>query len=78
MPRKNQSVLEKFFDNESMKIIVSIILGLGLASLFRKVCNNNCIVIQSPPIEDLNKYYYKIDKECFKYEPVYVECNQNN
>lgn len=76
MPRKvPSSIVEKLMSNESVSIFVSIILGLGLASLFRKVCTNNCIVIQSPPLEDLNKYYYKIENNCFKYDPVYVECD---
>ena len=33
---------------------ISIILGLGLATLFRKVCTDkNCIVFNGPVIEDI-------------------------
>ena len=35
---------------------ISIILGLGLASLFRKVCNErNCLVFKGPPIKEFKK-----------------------
>ena len=37
----------RLFETDSGKIIISIILGLGLASMFRKICNeNNCLVIK--------------------------------
>lgn len=56
-------------------ILVSVILGLGIAALFRKACDDKkCIVIQSPPVEEVGKYYYKIDQDCFKYTPVASEC----
>lgn len=56
--------------------IISVILGLGLAALFRKACkDNNCIVIKGPNLEEINKFYYKINNECFRYSPVFTECN---
>ncbi len=36
--------LSKFFHTTTGKYLMSIILGLGLASLFRKVCKDkNCL-----------------------------------
>ena len=59
--------LEKFFSSNSGKIIISIILGLGLASLFRKVCNDrNCIVFKAPPLDELNNNIYKYNDKCVK------------
>ena len=59
--------------------LLSIILGLGLASIFRKVCsNNNCLVIKGPKIVEMDKYY-KIDKKCYKYNPYPINCpNKEN
>ena len=38
------------------KYAISFILGMGLASLFRKVCNDrNCIVFKAPSLEEINK-----------------------
>jgi len=40
-------------------IMISILLGLGLATLFRKSCKNrNCLVFQAPPIDKIKKIYY--------------------
>lgn len=55
--------------------IISIILGLGLASVFRSVCSDKgCIVVKGPKMEEVNKYYYKIHDKCYKYTPVVSEC----
>lgn len=68
----------KFVHTETGKIIMSIILGLGLASLFRTVCNNNnCRVFHAPPLDDFKDKTYKDKDKCFKYEPVATKCSLN-
>jgi hypothetical protein len=71
--------MNKLLNTEVGQRIVSIILGLGLASMFRKVCsNNNCLVIKGPKIVEMDKYY-KIDKKCYKYNPYPINCpNKEN
>lgn len=72
-------MISKFLDNKMGQIIISIILGFGLATIFRKVCkDNNCIVITGPKISDTNKFYYKIDSECYKYSPYFTPCNNES
>lgn len=57
------------------QIIMSIILGLGLATIFKKVCKDNkCIIIKGPNTKDIEKYYYKIDDNCFRYTPYVTKC----
>ena len=57
-------------------IIISIMLGLGVAALFRSVCKDGkCIVVNGPPLDEINNYYYKIDNNCYKYTPVASECD---
>ncbi len=47
-----------FDDERTNTIIISIIWGLGIASIFRKICNNNkCIVIKAP--SNMDSYYQK-------------------
>ena len=51
------------------KLIISIILGLGLSALFRKVCNDrDCIVIKGPDIKEVEKNIYNFDGKCYKYK----------
>lgn len=72
-----QNTLSKLFESETGKIIISILIGLGIAALFKKACKGkNCIVVHGPKREEVDKYYYKIRDDCFKYTPVEVECNK--
>ena len=67
--------LVDLLNNPSGSFIASIILGLGLAAVFRSVCNEKgCMVIKGPKFEDTDKYYYKIHDKCYKYTPVVSEC----
>jgi hypothetical protein len=57
------------------RIFLSIILGLGLAAIFRQVCKGDeCVIIKGPKKNDLEKYYYKIEDDCFKYTPYDAPC----
>ena len=68
-------MLTDVFKTHTGSIIISVVLGLGLATVFRRVCKgNHCIVVKSPRSADLAKYYYKIDDDCFKYEPYATQC----
>ena len=48
--------LERIFHTESGRIIISVLLGLGLSTLFRKGCvGRNCIEFVAPTLEDIKK-----------------------
>lgn len=67
--------LGKFVHTQSGKIIMSILLGFGLASLFRTVCKNkNCLIFHAPPIEELKDKIYKNNGKCVKYSQVATKC----
>jgi len=54
-----------------------MILGFGLAALFRQACKgDDCYIVNAPSNNELKKYYYKIDEDCFKYTPVATQCKQ--
>jgi len=70
--------ISEVLDNNAGSVIVSVILGLGLAALFRKVCEDKkCVVVHSPNNNDVEKYYYQIQGECYKYTPETVSCSKN-
>lgn len=70
--------LGKFVHSERGKIIMSILLGFGLASLFRRLCkNNNCIAFHAPPLHEFNDKIYQIKDKCVKYVPVPTKCSLN-
>lgn len=74
--------LEKFVHTERGKIIMSILLGFGLASLFRKICKNkNCLIFRAPPLVQIKDKIYKSQNEdgkCVSYKPVQTKCNINS
>ena len=58
-------------------ILISIILGFGLATIFRKVCKKrNCIVFKAPPLKDIDEKVYKFNDKCYKYNYNNVSCNK--
>lgn len=57
------------------RILISILLGLGLATLFRKVCKDkNCIVFNGPVISEFDGKIYKHGDKCYKYSVVSDSC----
>jgi hypothetical protein len=56
---------------------MSILLGLGLASLFRTVCKDkDCIIFHAPPLEEIKDKIYKYDNKCYKYTTKSVVCDK--
>jgi hypothetical protein len=71
--------LGKFVHTETGKIIMSLLLGLGLASLFRTVCRNkNCQKIVAPSFDDFKDKIYKNGDKCVKYTHVATKCNSKS
>jgi hypothetical protein len=57
---------------------MSILLGLGLASLFRTICKNKeCIIFHAAPLDDFKDKIYKNNDKCYKYTPVATKCSLN-
>ena len=56
--------------------IISILLGLGLATLFRKVCTDkNCIQFNGPVISDITDKTFKHGDKCYKYTTQSDKCD---
>jgi hypothetical protein len=51
------------------KIFISILLGLGLATLFRKTCiDKQCIHFNGPVIDEISGKTFKFGEACYKYD----------
>ena len=59
-------------------IIISIIWGLGLSTLFRKACQGrNCQIIKytGPNPQKIEQIYYNYGTDdCYKYFPIMSKC----
>ena len=68
--------LARFVRSSSGKIVMSIILGLGLATLFRQVCaGRECLVYKAPPLDEIEDNVYKVDNKCYKFKKRNVSCS---
>lgn len=60
-------------------IVLALILGFGLATLFRRSCSNNsCIEYRGPDLDEINKNTYDIDGSCYKFVPRQTKCSAND
>lgn len=70
--------LGKFVHTETGKIIMSVLLGFGLASLFRTVCKDkDCLIFHAPPLDNIKDKIYKNGDKCYKYNPLATKCDTN-
>jgi hypothetical protein len=57
-------------------VIISAVLGLGLAALFQKACkDNNCVIVKGPPYKDIKDKIYIHDGKCIVYKPESSSCD---
>lgn len=68
-------IIKKIFLSDFGAILVSILLGFGLASLFRKSCKGkNCIVFKGPPLDKIQDQIYEHEKNCYKFHEHSIKC----
>jgi hypothetical protein len=73
------NIIDNLFKTNRGKIIVSIVLGLGLASLFKKTCvGDGCIVIKSLPPDKIQGNTYRHDEKCYKYKAHSSKCTNKD
>ena len=67
--------LQRLLYSKFSSIIISFIIGLGLATLFRNECNEGkCYVYYAPSELSDSKNIYKYDSKCYKYTPATTKC----
>jgi len=53
-----------------------MLLGFGLATLFRQVCvGKNCTIFNAPPVEEIDGETYKFDDLCYEFHKNAVKCD---
>lgn len=68
-------MLTEIFKSKESLILLSVILGFGLATMFKKVCKDQtCIVIKGPTMKEIKDVIYRIDDTCYKYTPEATKC----
>ena len=66
-------------DTETGQVMISIVLGLGLAALFQKVCQDEkCTVYLSPDENKITDRIFIQNGQCYKYVKEPVPCSTAN
>jgi hypothetical protein len=70
--------LSKFVNTKTGKYIMSVLLGFGLATIFRKICKgDNCVVFYAPPLDEIENKIFKQDGKCYQYSLVSTKCDSS-
>lgn len=70
--------LQRLLNSETGKIILSVLLGLGLSTLFRKFCTDrNCLVFYGVSEDQILGKTFQQDEHCFQYEPKPAKCQSD-
>jgi hypothetical protein len=71
--------LKNILNSTRGKTVLSILLGLGLATLFRRACNSrNCLVFNAPSIKNIKGKVFSHNNKCYKYREKGVTCNDTS
>ena len=63
--------------SHSGQIIISVLLGLGLSTLFRRICNNrSCMIFKAAPLDKVKGQVFKFGKKCYQYTIDAEKCNK--
>ena len=69
-------MIQNLLDSRIGQVIISVVLGLGLAALFRRSCEgNNCIIIKSPPVANIEGHTFGFNNKCYRYNPKNTKCS---
>ena len=69
--------MKRLIKTKNGRILMSILWGLGLSALFKKVCEGrNCIVFTSHNPKIIQDNIYKHGDKCYKYIASNAKCNE--
>ena len=67
--------LSKFIHSSQGRYLMSILIGIGIASLFHVKCaSGQCQVVQAPPLADVASKTYKYGDVCYQFAPTPNSC----
>jgi len=70
--------LKLFLHSKNGRILMSVLLGIGISTLFRKACKDrNCLVFKAPNFDKIKDKIFKFDNKCYTYKENMKHCNKN-
>lgn len=73
------STLMKKLQSRVGRIVVSIILGLGIATLFKPKCHKrDCLEFNGPDLDEIKDNVYRYNNKCYKFKLTSKSCVKNS
>jgi hypothetical protein len=68
--------LKNILHSKNGKILMSVLLGIGISTLFRKACKErNCLIFKAPKFDKIKDKVFKFDNKCYTYTETIKPCN---
>lgn len=67
---------KKLIYSERGKLILSMIIGFGIATFFRKTCKDKaCLSFKAPSVDDIEDKTYQFNNQCYQFEQKQSTCD---
>lgn len=68
-------MIVEYLKNENIRIVIAVILGFGLAAVFRSTCSGpRCVVVRAPDPKDVDGKVFQYDGKCYTFQANMVSC----
>jgi hypothetical protein len=69
-------MLEEYLKSPLTRTTIMVLLGIGLATIFRETCKEDrCIVVEAPDPTNVEGKKFKFDKTCYKFNAKLTSCD---
>jgi hypothetical protein len=69
-------LIKKMVRSSYGQVVMAVLLGFGLSTLFRKSCKEGeCLDFKGPPLDKVNDHVFKFDTKCYKFTSVPATCD---
>ena len=69
--------LKTVINSPRSRVVIALLLGFGLSTLFRKSCNDSeCMEFKAPPMDKINGQMYEYNTKCYTFASKTVDCEK--
>jgi len=67
--------LEAWVKHKNVGLLISCIVGFGLAALLRPMCKGpDCVILRGPPVSQLREAVFQVGSKCHEFKPKTTTC----
>jgi len=70
-----KKIVDRLLYTKLGQIFISLLLGLSLSLIFKRVCKENCVIYVAPNNSEIENKLFKLEDTCYKYKLKQVICD---